>query len=145
MKKVSKRSSKNYFMHRRFITAGALLGAIAVALGAFGAHGLKKIVPAETVQAFQTGVQYQMYHALALLLTGLMYEKCYQKFARIAGVLFMIGIILFSGSLYLLTAGKAAETASLDKAGIITPLGGVAFIAGWLFLFLAAMKKTGRS
>ena len=87
-------------MHKKFITTGALLGAIAVALGAFGAHGLKKIVPAETVQTFQTGVQYQMYHALALLLTGLLYEKCSQKFAGIAGVLFIIGVILFSGSLY---------------------------------------------
>ena len=132
-------------MHKKFVTAGALLGAIAVALGAFGAHGLKKIVPVETVQTFQTGVQYQMYHALALLITGMLYEKCYPKFIRIAGILFMIGIILFSGSLYLLTAGKAAEAGSLDKAGIITPLGGVAFIAGWLFLFLAAMKKSERS
>ena len=132
-------------MHRKFITSGALLGAIAVALGAFGAHGLKKIVSVETVQTFLTGVQYQMYHALALLLTGLLYEKCNQKFAKIAGILFIVGIILFSGSLYLLTAGKAAETTSLDKAGIITPFGGVAFIAGWLFLFLAAMKKGERS
>lgn len=132
-------------MHKRFVSTGALLGAIAVALGAFGAHGLKKVVPAETVQTFQTGVQYQMYHALALLLTGLLYEKCFQKFARIAAILFFVGIILFSGSLYLLTAGKAAETSSLDKAGIITPLGGVCFIAGWLFLFLAVMKKTERS
>ena len=132
-------------MHKRFITTSALLGAIAVALGAFGAHGLKKIVPAETVQTFQTGVQYQMYHALALLLTGLLYEKCFQKFARIAGVLFLIGVILFSGSLYLLTAGKAAEIASFDRSGIITPFGGIAFIAGWLFLFLAAMKKSERS
>ena len=132
-------------MHKKFITTGALLGAIAVALGAFGAHGLKKIVPVETVQTFQTGVQYQIYHALALLLTGLLYEKCSQKFAQVAGVLFIIGIILFSGSLYLLTAGKAAETVSLDKAGIITPFGGVAFIAGWLSLFLAAIKKDERS
>lgn len=132
-------------MHKRFITTGALLGAIAVALGAFGAHGLKKIVPAETVQTFQTGVQYQMYHALALLLTGLLYEKCNQRFARVAGTLFITGIVLFSGSLYLLTAGRAAETTSLDKAGIITPFGGVAFIAGWLFLFLAAMKRNERS
>lgn len=132
-------------MHRKFITTGALLGAIAVALGAFGAHGLKKIVSSETVQTFQTGVQYQMYHALALLLTGLLYEKCSQRFARIAGTLFVTGIILFSGSLYLLTAGKAAETTTLDKAGIITPFGGVAFIAGWLFLFIAAMKKNERS
>jgi uncharacterized membrane protein YgdD (TMEM256/DUF423 family) len=132
-------------MHKKFITTGALLGAIAVALGAFGAHGLKKIVPAETVQIFQTGVQYQMYHALALLLCGLLYEKCSQKFVRIAGVLFLIGIIFFSGSLYLLTAGRAAEIASLDKAGIITPFGGLAFIAGWVFLFLAAIKKEERS
>src|SRR6187200_2668493 len=132
-------------MHKKFISTGALLGAIAVALGAFGAHGLKKIVPAETVQTFQTGVQYQMYHALALLLTGLLYEKCFQKFARIAGVLFLIGVILFSGSLYLLTAGKAAEIASFDRSGILTPFGGIAFIAGWLFLFLAAMKKSERS
>ena len=132
-------------MHKKFVATGALLGAIAVALGAFGAHGLKKIVSAETVQTFQTGVQYQMYHALALLLTGLLYEKCHPKFARIAGTLFIIGIILFSGSLYVLTGGRAAETSSLDKTGIITPFGGVAFIAGWLFLFLSAMKKTERS
>src|SRR6187549_1833969 len=121
-------------MHKRFITTGALLGAIAVALGAFGAHGLKKIVPVETVQTFQTGVQYQMYHALALLLTGILYERTFPKFARIAGILFLTGIILFSGSLYLLTAGKAAETVAFDKAGIITPVGGLAFIGGWLFL-----------
>jgi len=128
-------------MHKGFVTTGALLGAIAVALGAFGAHGLKKIVPAETVQTFQTGVQYQMYHALALLLTGLLYEKCAARPARTAGILFITGIVLFSGSLYLLTGGKAAETSSLDKAGFITPLGGLAFISGWLFLFIAAIKK----
>ena len=132
-------------MHKKFVATGALLGAIAVALGAFGAHGLKEVVSNETVQTFQTGVQYQMYHALALLLTGLLYEKCHPKFARVAGILFITGIILFSGSLYLLTAGRAAETASLDKTGIITPFGGVAFIAGWLFLFLSVMKKTERS
>jgi len=128
-------------MHKNFVITGAVLGAIAVALGAFGAHGLKKIVSSETVQTFQTGVQYQMYHALALLLTGLLYEKCLQKLAKTAGILFFIGVILFSGSLYLLTAGKAAETTALDKAGIITPLGGLAFIGGWLFLFLAAIKS----
>jgi uncharacterized membrane protein YgdD (TMEM256/DUF423 family) len=128
-------------MHKRYIALGSVLAAIAVALGAFGAHGLKKIVSAETVQTFQTGVQYQMYHSLGLLLTGLVYEKTSPKFAKIAGILFLIGIFLFSGSLYILTAGKAAETAALDKAGIITPVGGLAFIGGWLFLFLAAIKK----
>jgi uncharacterized membrane protein YgdD (TMEM256/DUF423 family) len=128
-------------MHNRYIALGSVLAAIAVALGAFGAHGLKEIVSAETVQTFQTGVQYQMYHSLGLVLTGLLYEKASPKFARIAGILFLIGIILFSGSLYVLTAGRAAETAALDKAGIITPVGGLAFIGGWLFLFLAAIKK----
>jgi uncharacterized membrane protein YgdD (TMEM256/DUF423 family) len=128
-------------MHKRFVTAGTLLGAIAVALGAFGAHGLKKIVSVETVQVFQTGVQYQMYHALALLVTGLLYEKCSPKLVKTAGTLFIVGIILFSGSLYLITAGKAAEIISLDKAGIITPFGGLCFIAGWVFLFIAAMKN----
>lgn len=128
-------------MHKGFVTTGALLAAIAVALGAFAAHGLKKIVAPETVQTFQTGVQYQMYHALALLLTGLLYEKCSQRFVKIAGILFIIGVILFSGSLYILTAGKAAETAALDKAGIITPLGGLAFIGGWLFLFISVVRS----
>jgi uncharacterized membrane protein YgdD (TMEM256/DUF423 family) len=117
-------------MHKRFVVTGAVLGAIAVALGAFGAHGLKKIVPAETVQTFQTGVQYQMYHGLALLLTGLLYEKCSKRFVKTAGILFIIGVILFSGSLYILTAGKVTETTGMDKAGMITPLGGLAFIGG---------------
>ncbi|HET9745083.1 MAG TPA: DUF423 domain-containing protein [Chitinophagaceae bacterium] len=127
-------------MHKRFVTIGATLGAIAVALGAFGAHGLKKIVDAETVQTFQTGVQYQMYHSLALLLTGLLYEKYSQKMTRIAGILFIIGILLFSGSLYLIAAGRAGGSHSLDKAGIITPFGGVSFIAGWMFMLIATIK-----
>jgi uncharacterized membrane protein YgdD (TMEM256/DUF423 family) len=127
-------------MHKRYVAIGSVLGAIAVALGAFGAHGLKKIVLPETVQTFQTGVQYQMYHCLALLLTGLLYEKCYQKFARLAGIFFLLGIILFSGSLYLLTYFNATETVGLEKIGLVTPVGGVSFIAGWLFLFLAAIK-----
>jgi uncharacterized membrane protein YgdD (TMEM256/DUF423 family) len=128
-------------MHKKYIATGSVLGAIAVALGAFGAHGLKKIVPPETVQTFQTGVQYQMYHSLALLLTGLLYEKCSQKFTRLAGIFFLFGIVLFSGSLYLLTYLNATETVGLEKIGIITPFGGVSFIAGWLFLFLAAIKN----
>ena len=128
-------------MHKKFIAIGSAMAAIAVALGAFGAHGLKKIVSADTVQTFQTGVHYQMVHALGLLLTGLLYEKCFPKFARIAGILFLIGILLFSGSLYVITTGKAVGNAAFDKAGIITPVGGLAFIGGWLFLFLAAIKK----
>ena len=128
-------------MHKKFLAIGSVLAAIAVALGAFGAHGLKRIVSAETVQIFQTGVQYQMYHALALVLTGFLYEKCPPRLVKTAGILFLFGIILFSGSLYLLTAGKAGENVSLDGVGMITPLGGLAFIGGWLFLFVAALRK----
>ena len=102
-------------MHKRFVAIGAVLGAVAVALGAFGAHGLKKIVPPDTVQTFQTGVQYQMYHALALLFVGLLYEKCSPKLVRLSGLFFIIGIILFSGSLYLLTYFKSTETIGMEK------------------------------
>lgn len=128
-------------MHKRFVAAGAVLAGLAVALGAFGAHGLKKIVPAETVSTFQTGVQYQMYHALALLFAGILFEKFSQQYIRLAGIFFIAGILLFSGSLYLLTVFKAADTVGLEKFGLITPFGGLAFIAGWIFLLLAVLRK----
>jgi uncharacterized membrane protein YgdD (TMEM256/DUF423 family) len=128
-------------MHKKYIAAGAVLAGLAVALGAFGAHGLKKIVPAETVTTFQTGVQYQMYHSLALLLVGILYEKCYQRFAKLAGIFFTTGIILFSGSLYILTFFKATETVGLEKLGLITPIGGLAFIIGWIFLLASILRN----
>ncbi|MEI9808623.1 MAG: DUF423 domain-containing protein [Bacteroidota bacterium] len=128
-------------MNKNHLIAGSLSGAIAVALGAFGAHGLKKIVPAETVATFQTGVQYQMYHSLALILVAVLSDKFSNKWMKWAGACFIAGIILFSGSLYLLTALKATDKVGLDSVGIITPFGGLFFIAGWLFLFLGAIKK----
>ena len=127
-------------MHKLFLSAGALLGGIAVALGAFGAHGLKKIVPADTVNTFQTGVQYQMYHALALIAVAIIFEKIPAKLMVWAGVSFCIGILLFSGSLYLLTILKATGKVGLEGIGIITPFGGLFFIVGWLLLFVGAMK-----
>ena len=128
-------------MHKRFLSAGAILGALAVVLGAFGAHSLKEIVPPETVTTFQTGVQYQMYHALALLATAIIYERFSNKLVKYAGTCFIIGIVLFSGSLYLLTILKATETVGVNKIGIITPFGGLFFIAGWLLLFAGVVKK----
>jgi len=128
-------------MHRNYLRIGALLGAIAVALGAFGAHGLKKIVPAETVTTFQTGVQYQMYHALALLAVAILFERFPNKWVNWSAACFVVGIILFSGSLYLLIALKAADKAGIEGIGIITPVGGIFFILGWLFLFIGVMKK----
>jgi uncharacterized membrane protein YgdD (TMEM256/DUF423 family) len=128
-------------MNRSFLITGSLLGAIAVALGAFGAHRLKEIVPPETVATFQTGVQYQMYHALALLVVGILFEKFSDKWMKWAGACFITGIILFSGSLYLLTAFKAADQVGLKGIGIITPFGGIFFILGWLFLLMGIIKK----
>lgn len=127
-------------MHKVFLSIGALLGGIAVALGAFGAHGLKRIVPAETVSTFQTGVQYQMYHALALMAVAIVFEKFPNKLMSWAGISFCIGIFLFSGSLYLLTILKATGKVGMEGIGIITPFGGLFFIVGWLLLFLGVMK-----
>jgi uncharacterized membrane protein YgdD (TMEM256/DUF423 family) len=128
-------------MHRNYLASGALFGAMAVVLGAFGAHGLKQIVEVETVQVFQTGVQYQVYHALALVGVGIIYERYPNRMVTWAGVFFIAGIILFSGSLYTITAFKATESIGIKGIGIITPFGGLFFIVGWILLFLGVMKK----
>jgi len=127
-------------MNKTYLITASLLGALAVALGAFGAHGLKRIVDAESVATFQTGVQYQVYHTFALLAAAILYERFPNKWIKWAGTCFIIGIVLFSGSLYLLTLLKAADQVGLRGVGIITPIGGMFFIAGWLFLFAGFMK-----
>lgn len=127
-------------MHKIFLSIGALLGGVAVALGAFGAHGLKKIVPSDTVSTFQTGVQYQMYHALALVAVAIIFERFPNKLMSWAGFSFCAGILLFSGSLYMLTILKATGKVGMEGIGIITPFGGLFFIVGWLLLFLGIMK-----
>ena len=128
-------------MHKGFLRWAALLGALAVGLGAFGAHGLKQFVTVETIGTFETGVRYQFYHAFALLAVGILYERFHIKWLRYAGNCFLIGILLFSGSLYILTALKATDTVGLTGIGAITPIGGVFFIAGWLLLLAAVWKK----
>ena len=129
-------------MHKRFLLTGAALGALAVVLGAFGAHELKKIVPPDTVTTFQTGVLYQMYHAIALLAVAIIFERYPNKLIKWSGTCFIAGIILFSGSLYIITALKATESVGLNGIGIITPFGGLFFIAGWLLLFAGIIKRT---
>lgn len=128
-------------MHSVFVMTGTFLAGLAVILGAFGAHGLKKIVPPETVSTFQTGVQYQMYHALALLFVGMLFEKADNGLMRWAGICFIIGILLFSGSLYLITLLKAKNTVGLSGIGIITPIGGLFFVAGWLMMLVGFWKS----
>lgn len=132
-------------MSKRFIQYAALLGALSVALGAFGAHALKKIVDAEAVSTFETGVRYQFYHTFALLSVGFLYRRMPGKLMEWAGIFFISGIALFSGSLYLLTYLNATENVGLKGVGAITPLGGICFIAGWICLFVQSLKAGGQS
>lgn len=118
--------SKNYFL-----LSGAFFAMLAVMLGAFGAHGLEKILPEQMLQRYHTGVEYQFYHAFALLCTGLLTQQLQSRMLTVAGAAFIAGILLFSGSLYLYTL-------SGNKAfGMITPLGGLSFIIGWACMIIA--------
>ncbi|MFT3936090.1 MAG: DUF423 domain-containing protein [Chitinophagaceae bacterium] len=128
-------------MHRWFLVTASLIGALSVALGAFAAHGLRQIVPPETVAIFETGVRYQFYHCFALLAVAILYEKYPGSLLQWAGNCFQIGIILFSGSLYILTAMKASDAVGVSKIGILTPFGGLFFIAGWILMVIAFIKK----
>ncbi len=113
----------------------AISGMVAVGLGAFGAHALKAKLQAEgTLDTFQTAVQYQFYHTLALLAIGILMTKHAENWLTYSGYAMMAGVVIFSGSLYLLcfTGHK--------WLGAITPIGGVGFILGWLFLLLAVLK-----
>jgi uncharacterized membrane protein YgdD (TMEM256/DUF423 family) len=122
-------------MHKGFLRTAAVLGVLAVTLGAFGAHGLKKIVPPETLGTFETGVRYQFYHTLALLAIAILFEKFPLRSIRYAGICFITGIVLFSGSLYVLTLLQATNTVGLRGIGAVTPIGGVFFIVGWICVF----------
>ncbi len=128
-------------MHKTFLSLGALFGGIAVALGAFGAHGLKKIVSTDVVSVFQTGVQYQMYHTLALLVVAIVFERLPNQWIRWSGYLFSFGILFFSGSLYLITALKAEERSIPAFIGAITPIGGLLFILAWLSFLFGLFKR----
>ncbi len=116
-------------MAKLFLLSGGINGFLAVALGAFAAHGLRESLPADLLNTFQTGVQYHMYHALALFGVGILCAQFPASVpARWAGYLFLLGILLFSGSLYLLAV------TGTRWLGAITPFGGVAFLAGWACL-----------
>jgi uncharacterized membrane protein YgdD (TMEM256/DUF423 family) len=122
-------------MTKSILSVAALMGALAVALGAFGAHALKQLVPPETVATFETGVRYQFYHVFALLATGLLWMHYPVVQLRRAAWCFVAGIVLFSGSLYLLTILKATSAVGLGGIGLVTPIGGLFLIAGWLLFF----------
>ncbi len=123
-------------MKDRFIITGALFGAIAVILGAFGAHALKDTLTPDSLRVFHTGVEYQFYHAFAMIICGIIKERRPSRLINWSGSLFLAGIILFPGSLYCLSLFDA-----MSFVGIVTPFGGLAFIAGWITLAISQWKR----
>ncbi|NCI46057.1 DUF423 domain-containing protein [Sediminibacterium soli] len=123
-------------MHKSFLVTAALLGALSVALGAFGAHGLKQMLSEQSLSVFETAVRYQFYHVFALALTAVLYKEIPVRTVVYAGRLFIAGMVFFSGSLYLLVA-----LPHLRWLGAITPLGGICFITGWIALAAALAKS----
>ncbi len=121
-------------MDRVFFALGCLSGFLAVGLGAFGAHALKTRLSPELLSTFEVGVRYQMYHALALLAVGWAATRWPGTFVNASGWLFVAGTVVFSGSLYVLSL------TGMRWLGAITPIGGAAFLAGWLCLAWAAWK-----
>lgn len=123
-------------MFPKYFAIGAINAAIAIALGAFGAHGLEKHLSDHYIEVFETGVRYHMYSALGLMLIALFAKQIgASKLALNGGRLIAAGIVLFSGSLYVLSLS------GVSKLGIITPFGGVALLAGWTCVIVAAFKK----
>lgn len=120
-------------MERTFWRLGCIFAFLGVAAGAFGAHALRTRVPPDLLAVFETGARYQMYHALALLAVALAAARVPSRVLRAAGWLFAAGIVVFSGSLYLLAL------TGVRVLGAITPLGGLCFLAGWIALAAAAV------
>jgi uncharacterized membrane protein YgdD (TMEM256/DUF423 family) len=127
-------SAREEGVDRNLFMIGAVLGAIGVAAGAFGAHGLKGRLTPEMLAVFETGVRYHLIHALGLLAVAWAATRWASASIRVAGWLFAVGILLFSGSLYVLCL------TGIRGFGAITPIGGVAFIAGWLLLAWGAWR-----
>tara|TARA_R110000765_G_scaffold424947_1_gene536830 strand:+ start:295 stop:681 length:387 start_codon:yes stop_codon:yes gene_type:complete len=126
-------------MNRKLLILGAVLGFTAVLLGAFGAHGLQKIVEPAAVDSFETGVRYQMYHAFLALLVGGVFTIS-AKAKKTLFYLLLTGILLFSGSIYLLST-QAATGIDFTSIALLTPLGGLLLILGWGVLIVQFLKK----
>jgi len=127
---------------RFHILSGLSLACLGVVIGAFAAHGLKPLLSLKEVNNFETGVKYQFYHAFALIVLGLLGAPCPkgEKSFKLAGFLFFTGIILFSGSLLLLST-QSILNISIPLLGPVTPIGGSLLIFGWLFTALGVLKK----
>lgn len=119
-----------------------ILGVIAVALGAFGAHGLKPLLAEADMNTFEIGIRYHFYHTFAILAAAILTKNRTSKSLRIAIILFAVGILLFSGSLYLLACKSILGIESWTFLGPITPIGGTCFIAGWAMFVVKGLKSS---
>ncbi|MCX2429730.1 MULTISPECIES: DUF423 domain-containing protein [unclassified Pedobacter] len=126
-------------MNKRIILTASFFGLVAVLLGAFGAHALKALVDASALEIWQKGVSYQFYHTFALLYLST-FARYRNKLINIAYFCFTFGIILFSGSLYLLATRSILQLDFVNLIGPLTPIGGLLFVLGWIMLFFAAFK-----
>ena len=123
-------------MQTFFIKTAAILGAIAVAAGAFGAHALKQILSEKYLAVFETAVRYQFYHVFALLAVGILFKEFPNNYLLWSGRLFCYGILIFSGSLYLLTLLETMGQQGFRWVGAIMPIGGLCLIGGWVLLVI---------
>lgn len=126
-------------MNKRLLITGAILGGLSVILGAFGAHGLKNLVPLEAVNTFETGVRYQMYHAILLLFVSIV-PNMKHKAKTTMLYLVVTGLVLFSGSIYAL-ATNTLTSFDFKTIGFITPIGGLFLISSWVFLIVNFLKN----
>ncbi len=130
-------------MHKSLLLFGAIAGGIAVILGAMAAHALRAVLSEASLEVFETAVRYQFYHVFAILICGLLAGKNRNPRIRMAGYLFATGMVLFCGSLYLITWMQFRHLTVPAAVGVLTPLGGVFFIAGWAWfaMGIAALPK----
>jgi uncharacterized membrane protein YgdD (TMEM256/DUF423 family) len=127
-------------MYKSVLFFAAILAAFSVAIGAFGAHALDGLLTEKFQKIYETAVRYQMYHSLALCICGILLYLKPNKFFKLASNLFIVGTILFSGSLYLLVFFQLKQISNFNFIGAITPLGGICFISGWICLALGTKK-----
>src|SRR5690554_6364720 len=127
-------------MNKTIIGTAAILGFISIIFGAFGAHALKEVLTPEQLISFETGVRYQMYHALVLVLLFIISLKVNHVYFNRAAQFIFWGVILFSGSIYLLTLKNMLGIEALKYVAPITPIGGALIIVGWMFILLGALK-----
>jgi uncharacterized membrane protein YgdD (TMEM256/DUF423 family) len=126
---------------RRVVVVAGVMGFIGVMAGAFGAHGLREHLTEKLRETFEVAVRYQMYHAVALLGVAWLSERTGGRWARVAAWLLVIGVVIFSGSLYVLVIGEMRQPGHWRWMGAVTPIGGVALMAGWLSIMIAALRR----